>query len=62
MYPVYSCGGPVLKKGGPLFSRDGDDVIIKASLESGAPPFNISWTFNTKVRRFLLEAVTVAKM
>jgi len=44
--PEYKTGAPILFDGGPVFSRDGDTVIIKSTLESGAPPFNISWKFN----------------
>jgi len=41
-----SSGVPVVGSSGPVFSRDGDTVVIKAALHSGQPPFNLSWTFN----------------
>jgi hypothetical protein len=44
----HSVGAPVLVCAGPVFARDGDDVTVKVSLQSGAPPFNIHWTFNDK--------------
>jgi len=44
--PDNSVGIPVLKSSGPLFCRDGDSVVVKASLQSGQAPFHITWTFN----------------
>ena len=39
-------GAPVLKDMGPVFARDGDNLVIKTSLLNGSAPFNISWTVN----------------
>ena len=59
----FSSGRPVLKAAGPMFCRDGDDVMIKASLEKGGPPFNISWTFNNKVKgRGNTQTTTLLKL
>ena len=31
---------------GPVFARDGDNLVLKTSLLNGLAPFNISWTVN----------------
>ena len=31
---------------GPMFARDGDNIVMKSSLLTGEAPLNISWTFN----------------
>ena len=40
---VCRCGAPVVKEMGPVFARDGDSLVIKTSLVSGAAPFSVSW-------------------
>lgn len=37
-----------MKEIGPVFARDGDNVVIKTSLVSGETPLNIDWCRNGK--------------
>ena len=37
-----------MKEMGPMFARDGDNIVIKSSLVSGQSPFEIIWTFNNE--------------
>ena len=46
---VSRTGVPSLSKIGPVFARDGDDVIIKTNIQGGQTPFTLSWTLNGKV-------------
>lgn len=46
---VSRAGAPSLSKVGPVFARDGDDVIIKTNIQGGQTPFALSWTLNGKV-------------
>merc|ERR1712012_1014675 len=39
-------GAPLLSDVGPMFVRDGDDLILKTSLRAGRAPFKIEWTHN----------------
>ena len=39
-------GAPLLSDVGPMFVRDGDDLILKTSLRAGRAPFRIEWTHN----------------
>ena len=42
----FSQGAPCVNEMGPLFARDGDNLVLKTSLVSGQAPFSISWTLN----------------
>ena len=42
-------GAPHLSNIGPVFARDGDDVIIKTNIQGGQAPFTLAWTLNDKV-------------
>lgn len=42
----FSQGAPCVKEMGPIFARDGDNLVLKTSIISGQAPFSISWTLN----------------
>ena len=49
MYFIFRVGAPSLSSIGPVFTRDGDDVIIKTNIQGGQSPFAVSWMLNGKV-------------
>ena len=39
---------------GPIFARDGDDVILKTNIQSGQAPFSINWMKNGQVFKVVI--------